>query len=352
MAYTDIDKPSDYFNTKLYTGNGSTQSITGVGFQPDWVWQKTRNYDYSHTLADVVRGASLNIFTNNTLGDQTVSNGLTSFDSDGFSVGADLGWNASASDRNSKVAWNWKAGGSASSNSNGSITSSVSASTDSGFSIVSFTGDGSTSATIGHGLGQTPELIIQTRRDSSTLGDWQVAVKDVGVAYINFANAFGTSYGSNGRLNYTGMTSTTYNFGTTSNVDAVNTSSATYITYCFASKKGFSKIGSYTGNGNADGTFVYTGFKPAFVMFKRTDSTSNWTMLDTKRSPHNLMKKELYANHPNVEAENGRDIDCLSNGIKIRSSSTEINASGGTYIYMAFAESSFVTSTGIPTTAR
>jgi len=352
MSYSTIDKPTDYFNTKLYTGNGGTQSITGVGFQPDLVWQKTRNYTYSHILNDVVRGATKDIFSNGTTAEQTISNGLTSYNSDGFSVGADLGWNASASDRNSKVAWNWKAGGSASSNSDGSITSSVSASTDAGFSIVSFTGDGSTSATIGHGLGQTPELIIQKRRDSSTQGDWQVAVKDVGVAYINFANAFSTSYGSNGRLNYTGMTSTTYNFGTTSNVDAVNISSATYITYCFASKKGFSKIGSYTGNGNADGTFVYTGFKPALIIQKNSGATGNWILYDNKRDVDNVANKILIPNNDSAEAE-ACDVDLLSNGFKFRAvNDASSNKSANTYIYMAFAENPLVGSNFVPTTAR
>ena len=186
-----IDKPSDYFNTVLYTGNGSTQSITGVGFQPDWVWQKTRNYDYSHSLVDVVRGASLNIFTNNTLADQTVTNGLTSFDSDGFSVGADLGWNASASDRNSKVAWNWLASNTTASNTQGDITSTVSANTTSGFSIVSYTGTGST-ATVGHGLGVQPDLIILKARDRSD--NWWVYHKGLSdpstkAILLNSANA-------------------------------------------------------------------------------------------------------------------------------------------------------------------
>jgi hypothetical protein len=337
MAYTSINKPSDYFNTKLYTGNGSTQSITGVGFQPDWVWQKTRNYDYSHTLADVVRGASLNIFTNNTLGDQTVSNGLTSFDSDGFSVGADLGWNASASDRNSKVAWNWKAGGTASSNTDGSITSTVSANTTSGFSIVSWTS--STGAdTVGHGLGVTPQIVISKTR--SIANNWSVhtTIIDGSNDYL-FLNTTGAS----GNSSYSVPTSSIFNFNYGSSTD--------FISYVFAEKKGFSKFGSYTGNGSSDGPMIYTGFKPAWVLQKNTSVTQGWQLQDNKRLGYN---SDNYLLQPHTDQSESalQRVDLLSNGFKVRTTDAGQNASGNNYIYMAFAESPFTTSTGVPTTAR
>jgi len=340
MAYTTIDNPGEYFSTKLYTGNGSTQSITGVGFQPDWVWQKTRNYDYSHSLVDVVRGASLNMFSNNTLGDQTVSNGLTSFDSDGFSVGADLGWNASASDRNSKVAWNWKAGGSASSNSNGSITSSVSASTDAGFSIVTYTGTGS-SATVGHGLGVAPKIyIIKNRTDAN---DWKFYTTAVdGSLDILNLNTTDAKADSGGSL----PTSSIFYIGTNANQGE---SGKNYIAYCFAEKKGYSKFGSYTGNALADGTFVYTGFKPAFVIVKRSSDTQSWVLWDNKRDGYNQTNPSLTPNESGVEET--RSVDFLSNGFKQRQNNTATNAAS-TYIYMAFAEHPFTSSTGTPVTAR
>jgi len=345
MAYTTINDPTDYFNTVLYTGNGSTQSITGVGFQPDWVWQKTRNYDYSQTLADVVRGASLNMFTNNTLADQTVTNGLTSFDSDGFSVGADLGWNASASDRNSKVAWNFKAGGTASSNTDGSITSTVSANTTSGFSIVSYTGAGG-SSNVGHGLGVAPNLIIAKNRQSSSLS-WFVSCDAIGWTK---------------RLKLDGTNSAALNvaFGDT-NPDStkfylqdnnLNTSGETHIAYCFAEKAGYSKFGSYEGNNATDNAFIYTGFKPAWVMVKNIDANYGWQILDNKRNTYNPADDSLFANLDTAEdVTTGDDIDFLSNGFKVREGGNSVG-DNYTYIYMAFAEHPFVSSTGTPTTAR
>jgi len=354
MAYTSINKPSDYFNTVLYTGNGSTQSITGVGFQPDWVWQKTRNYDYSHTLADVVRGASLNMFTNNNLGDQTVSNGLTSFDSDGFSVGADLGWNASASDRNSKVAWNWLASNTTASNTDGSITSTVSANTTSGFSIVSYTGTGSAS-TIGHGLGSAPKMVICKTR--STTGEWITWHTGIDIQAKLSLNTTDAVYNPGTGLywNSTLPTSSVFSVGTSG---SVNSSSTTYIAYCFAEKKGFSKFGSYTGNGSTDGTFVYTGFKPAFIITKCSSTSSSythWGIWDNKRDPKNQAQQQLAANISEEENSaniGGQYIDMLSNGFKTKNNGSSHNLSGETYIYMAFAESPFTTSTGVPTTAR
>jgi hypothetical protein len=336
-----INKPSEYFNTVLYTGNGSTQSITGVGFQPDWVWQKTRNFDYSHSLADVVRGASLNMFTNNTLADQTVTNGLTSFDSDGFSVGADLGWNASAGDRNSKVAWNWLANGAGVSNTDGTITSTVSANTTSGFSIVTWTTTGAGSATVGHGLGATPKIVLMKSRDSTSNWTFYTTIVDGTLDYfsLDLTDAKADS----------GLSSPTSSVFSQS---AIGGSGGNAVAYCFAEKKGFSKFGSYTGNGSADGTFVYTGFKPAFVMIRSSSLTTQWSIVDNKRATFNQANNVLYPNLNNAEVSLYDFRDYLSNGFKLRTTDTQINASGASYIYMAFAENPLVGTNNIPTTAR
>jgi hypothetical protein len=333
MAYTTIDNPFKYFNTVLYTGNGSTQSITGVGFQPDWVWGKERGGANSHMLADSVRGATKILFSNLTNAEDTDANSITSFDSDGFGIGSSGNLNASS---DTYVAWNWLAGGSASSNSDGSITSSVSANTTAGFSIVSYTGTGA-NATVGHGLGTNMDFAIFKLRSGSSA--WLVYHKSLGATkaiYLNETGAVGTN--SSG-FNDTEPTSSVFSLG---NGATANTSGGTQIAYCFAEKKGFSKFGSYTGNGNADGTFVYTGFKPAFVMVKvASGTTGNWQIQDSKRDGFNENKRIL----ANVnEAEKTSQMwDQLSNGFKIRVTSGDVNGSGNSYIYMAFAESPFVT---------
>ena len=340
MAYTTIDKPSDYFNTKLYTGNGSTQSITGVGFQPDWVWYKNRSATANHGLFDVVRGATKLIQSNATTAEQTVS-GVTSFDSDGFGIGSDSDGNGNG---NNIVAWNWLAGGSASSNSNGSITSTVSANTTAGFSIVSYTGTGS-NATVGHGLGVAPNVIITKKRNAVQQWNFQNSMR--GYNEYMALNTTEASQATGGAI-ISAVSSTTYSCDGN---DVVNANSGTYVSYCFAEKKGYSKFGSYVGNQNVDGTFVYLGFKPAFVMVKRTDSTSDWLICDNKRDPHNGVFKKLFPNL-NQGDDSYISFDFVSNGFKIRSAGTGHNASGANMIYMALAESPFVSSSGVPTTAR
>ena len=344
MAYTDIDKPSDYFNTVLYSGDGGTQSVTGVGFQPDWSWLKCRSTAYHHRLFDVVRGAGKNLRSDTTDAEQTVDEGITAFNSNGFSVkqGSTLEYNASGQ---TYVSWNWKAGGSASSNSNGSITSSVSANTDAGFSIVSFTGNATAGATIGHGLGSVPSLILTKNRDSAY--NWHL-----------WTHAF-SSYNDTIQLNTTAAkdtgtllnnTAPTSSLITLGNSAVLNASGEKIIAYVFAEKQGYSKFGSYTGNGNADGTFVYTGFKPAFVIYKRYDSgTYSWVLVDNKRNTFNAVDKYV---HPDLSAAEGTVtlMDFLSNGFKMRVNDTTSNQ--GSIIYMAFAENPFVTSTGVPATAR
>jgi len=341
MAYTTIDKPTDYFNTVLYTGNGSTQSITGVGFQPDWVWIKNRNNAYNHILTDVVRGAPKSLQTNSTGAEQNETNDLSSFDSDGFSLGSNSRVNENTIPL---VSWNWLAGGSASSNTDGTLTSSVSANTTAGFSIVSYTGTGS-ATTLGHGLGAVPKMIIFKNRDATD--EWIVYhVATSATKFLRLNANTATTDSSTYQFNGTVPTSSVFSAG-----EGNSQSSEKYIAYCFAEKKGYSKFGSYTGNGNADGTFVYTGFKPAWVMRKRTDAANNWGMNDNKRNTFNITEELLTADTNNA-ASDGTGIDMLSNGFKMRTNGSLHNASGGSYVYMAFAESPFVTSKGIPTTAR
>jgi len=345
MAYTDIDKPTDYFNTVLYTGNGTdAHAITGVGFSPDFVWLKGRSVAEHHTLNDTVRGANKQLFSNLTYGESTETDRLQSFDSDGFTLGTDVIVNQSSQ---TFASWNWLAGGTGSSNTDGSITSSVSASTDAGFSIVTYTGTGS-SATVGHGLGVAPNVIITKKRNGTVQWNFQNSMR--GYNEYMALNTTDTSQSTGGAI-ISAVSSTTYSCDGN---DVVNASSGTYVSYCFAEKKGYSKFGSYSSNNSLDGPFIYTGFKPAFFMTKRSDVANSWVMFDNKRDPHNEINNNFYANTNEAE-ETGtlnNDLDFLSNGIKIREDNNALNASGGTYIYMAFAESPFVTSGGIPTTAR
>ena len=356
MAYTTIDKPTDYFNTKTYTGtatsSGDTQAVTGVGFQPDWVWIKNRDGAYQHVLYDVIRGVNKELRSSQTNAEiDSGTNGyLSAFNSDGFTTtrGTNTGNHVNANG-SGFVSWNWLAGGTASSNTNGSITSSVSANQDAGFSIVTYDGTGSAGATVGHGLGVAPSMILAKKMDGAA-SNWAVYHKSLGATKYLILNSTTASVTSNTRWNNVEPTSSVFTVGSSGDV---NNNGETVVAYCFAEKQGYSKFGSYTGNGNADGTFVYTGFKPAFIIHKRTDATGNWNMHDSTRSLINTADERLYSNLSNAE-DSGGDYgdDILSNGFKIRTTEASWNASGGSYIYMAFAENPFVTSTGIPTTAR
>jgi hypothetical protein len=348
MAYTTINKPSDYFNTVLYTGNESTNAITGVGFQPDFCWIKNRDCSLDgtddHKLWDSVRGATNALISNSTAAEFTQS-GLDSFDSDGFTLGSHVGINRSG---DACVAWNWLAGGTASSNTDGSTTSSVSVNTTAGFSIVSYAGNDTADSTIGHGLGVKPDFIIF--KDRTATGRWHTYHSVLGATghmRLDSTSAFNTATSF---MNDTEPTSSVINLGTSAHVNGV---SQDHIAYCFAEKKGFSKFGTYTGNGSADGPMVYTGFKPAFVIVKDYSQLSGWEMADNKRtsSGGNVIDKELRPNDNIAETTNNY-IDFLSNGFKIRNNFGNWNGSGATYIYMAFAEHPFVSSTGTPTTAR
>ena len=344
MAYTTINKSTDHFNTKIWTGNGGTQSITGVGFQPDLIWGKGRSATGYHILSDVIRGITKYISTNSSGVEATATNLFTSFDSNGFTIGSSGSLNAST---DTFVAWNWKANGAGSANTDGSINSTVSANTTSGFSIVSYTGTGA-NATVGHGLGVAPKVIlIKVLNEGSS---WGVYHDSIGNGKYLRLNSTNEETASSSYWNSTSPTSSVFSLGSEGNV---NQSTKNFIAYAFAEKQGFSKFGSYTGNGNANGPFNYTGFKPAFVIFKRTDSAVNWSMVDNKRDTFNPTNKRLFPDLSNSE-NNSLDpfVDILSNGFKLQTSSTAFNSSGGSYIYMAFAEAPLVGSNNVPCTAR
>ena len=463
MPYTTIDDPTIYFNTKLYTGNGSNgHAITGVGFQPDWVWIKGRSVAENHNVYDSVRGAGERLIPNGTNSETTKTDTHKSFDSDGFTLdlGAEVNDNAQTF-----VSWNWLAGGTApsqtytvkvvsdsgnkyrfddfgtsavtldlqeggtytfdqsdssnsghplrfsttsdgthgggsefttnvtttgtpgsagaktvitvasgtatlyyyctqhsgmggqantnstfgSSNFSGGVQSIVSANTTSGFSIVKFTSSSSSGAmTVGHGLGATPQVVIV--KDIGASGNWQVYFEGIGTAnqqylklnatdaLVNYSNLWGA-----------GMTSSLIGIGVAVAVDA----SESDIAYCFAEKKGYSKFGTYTGNGNADGTFIYTGFKPAFFLVKNiTNAGYDWELRDNKRDSYNPVGYRLEGNTSDAESSYYAEYDFVSNGIKIRQNGNNYNTSGASYIYMAFAENPFVNSNGVPNNAR
>ena len=344
MAFTTINKSGDYFNTKLYTGNFSTNAITGVGFAPDFVWIKERSSTSSHVLGTTVQGVNKRLQSDTTSAEGTLSNIFTSFDSDGFTNGADNGVNQNGE---TYASWNWKANGSGSSNTAGSINSTVSVNTTSGFSIVSYTGTGS-NATVGHGLGVAPRVVIC--KDRTNANNWRSYFSQLGNTNALNLNAVDASFASTNSWNSTSPTSNVFSIGTNSNVNA---SSANHIAYCFAEKQGYSKFGSYTGNGSTNGPFVYTGFKPAFVITKRIDAGGGWGINDNKRPNYNPENLYLVANTNSVEASDGSwTMDLLSNGWKARYNNGHFNAVGGSYIYMAFASAPLVGTNNIPANAR
>jgi len=344
MAYTTIKKPSDYFNTVTWTGNATDdRSITGVGFKPDWVWYKERSNVGDHTVHDIVRGAGERLFPNDPSAESLDANSLQAFESDGFQIGTNADVNGNGE---TYVGWNWLADNtSGSSNTDGSITSTVSANTTSGFSIVSYTGNGTAGATVGHGLGVAPKMVIVKSRSGAY--DWLVYHDSIGNGKAVKLNTTDAELTSSVYWNSTSPTSSVFSLGTST---AGNSSSATQIAYCFAEKKGFSKFGSYVGNGETpNGTFVYTGFKPAFVMGKATSGTENWFMNDNKRLGYNDKNYRLYPNLSNSEATDS-NMEILSNGFKLNTANGNSNGVGKTYIYMAFAEEPLVGDN--PATAR
>jgi hypothetical protein len=316
----------------LWSGNGSARSITGLGFNPDLVWIKGRSGTTDHALYDSVRGATLDLVSNSTAAETTQTQGLTAFNSDGFSLGTLAKVNTSTA---TYAGWAFDAGSSTVTNTAGTITSQVRANPSAGFSILTYTG-ATNSSTIGHGLGVAPSLIINKSRGG--VGQWVIYHAALG---YNYYGGFSTAAFVNNIAAWkTAPTSSVYTIGSAAEAPILNTTGETYVSYCFAPVSGYSAFGSYTGNGSADGPMVFTNMRPRWIMLKRTDTTSNWTIIDTAREGYNVDNDPLYPNTADVEGT--ADLaDILSNGFKLRSIDASVNASAGTYIYACFAESPF-----------
>jgi len=354
-AYTTIDNPELYFQVKLWEGQASSQgdgTTTAITFdgsedmQPDIIWIKDRDASSWHDLTDATRGVTKSIYPSEYDQEDTVATAVTVIGSDGFTVGSNDQVNNGG---NSFVAWCWKANGAGSANTDGSVNSTkTSANTTSGVSIVDFDLNGeSGKETVGHGLGVAPDFIFAKTKYNSGNGIWWVYHKNLTSAdyYLDLAADSAES-----------SDTSAWDDATTSSVFTVGSASGwgTYkaVAYCFAEKQGFSKFGKYTGNGNADGPFIYTGFRPAWFLTKRTDSTGDWRIRDVKREPGQPLDAPLYANTTIAENDGDNDWDVVSNGLKMRGSGTGENAAGGTYVYAAFAEAPFVNSNGVPANAR
>jgi hypothetical protein len=337
IGATASTQANKYFDATTYTGNASSRSIVNAGqFQPDLVWIKDRSQAYNNNLYDSVRGIYKELLSNATAAETNQTRTLIGFNNNGFALGDDGDGRGVNINGDAFVAWQWRANGTpAVTNTAGSITSTVSANTTAGFSVVTYTGTGA-NATVGHGLGVAPRMIIIKRRDGGA-NNWRVYHRNMaaspatGTLYLSLTNGFTVD---SSEYNNTPPTSSVFSLG---NQNSVNGSGGTFVAYCFAPVTGYSAFGSYTGNGSADGTFVFTGFRPRYVMTKRTDSTSNWTIQDAARSPSNVVDAALFANL-SVADNTGPWFDLVSNGFKVRSNGSDTNASGGTYIYMAFAE--------------
>jgi len=350
-VYTTIDDPEAHFRIKLYTGNGTDDTgivfdTTDTTMQPDLVWIKNRNSTNEHNLANAVSQATKYVHANLDQGETTAANSLQSFDSNGFTLGTNANFNTNT---NTYVAWCWKANNSSgASNTDGYIETLNAPNTTAGFSITTYTGDGVV-RTLGHGLGGVPEVMMIKRRDATA--DWAVyhhkntSAPQTDALVLNETDATADSAGY---WNDVAPTSTVLTIGDNT---SMNGSAGTYILLCWRSIQGYSKMGYYTGDGNADGPFIYMGFKPAMVIYKRTDSTANWSIFDHKRSVFNQISHQLNPNINDAEGDSDRG-DFVSNGWKIRATAGSTNADGGTYIYMAFAESPFVNSNGVPNNAR
>jgi len=363
MAYTTIDDPSEFFTTTLYTGNGSdahsiTNSANSGNFKPDWLWTKNRTGTArNHSIFDSNRGVQKYVYTNTTDSEATASSSLQSFDTNGFTVGTSTQLNP---DGNSMVAWQWKANGGttttndASATSVGTHDSQYQANTTAGFSIVTWTGNAE-QETLAHGLGAIPDMIwIKNRADSE---GWWVGAASAGSIsggkYLLLHNDNAVATNSTSFVNQD-PTSTVFRVGGSNSTadNLINGNSDNMIAYCFTSIQGYSKIGSYVGNGNADGTFVYTGFRPAWILIKRIDSTTSWRIIDSTRDPLNGCEARLFPDNTDAENTSAVVLDILSNGFKIKSTNGGVNNTDSDYLYMAFAEHPFVSSKGVPVTAR
>ena len=339
-------QPSDFFNTKLYTGNASTQSITGVGFQPDFTWIKRRDGTYNHYAFDAPRGAGWYIKPNQTAAQVDGSaDHLTAWTSDGFNLGSTDGVNASG---DTFASWNWKGGTTSGIATDGSTTitpSAYSFSQTAGCSIIKYTGNGTAGAKLAHGLGAKPDFIIIKGLDATT--DWDVYQSSLGATKWLELNADGSVSTSTNRWNDTEPDSVNITLGDSTHVN----DSSDFVAYCFSAKRGYSKFSSYAANGNADGAFIYTGFRPAFILLKDT-GTNAWYLMDSKRDGYNAENKGLIPSQNSIEQAGSYGVDFLSNGFKCRTTDGWTNGSGLTYLYAAFAEFPLVSSNDIPTVAR
>jgi len=321
---------ANHMQAVLYTGTGATLTITGLKFQPDLVWIKSRSGATDHKLTDSVRGVTKALVSNSTAAETTDSTGITAFTSDGFTLGANSTYNTNGA---TYVAWCWKANGTAVSNTAGSITSQVSANTTAGFSVVTYTGNGSAGATVGHGLGVAPSMIIVKNR--SVVENWPVYHTSLTANGRILLNTTGAYAASSAQWNNTTPTSSVFTVNTDT---GVNGSGNSLVAYCFAAIPGFSAFGRFSGNASTDGVFVYTGFLPRLVMVKCSSGVGNWFMLDTSRNTYNVVNNQLYPNLSNAETS-ATTLDILSNGFKMRTSS-DPNASA-TYVYAAWASNPF-----------
>ena len=339
LPSSTIPKGANFMAATLYTGTGSAQSISnavnGVSFQPDWVWLKSRSGARNHRLMDTVRGIN-NVLSSDLTSAEYAGSALSSINSNGFTLNTTDNQNVSSE---TYIGWQWKANGAGVTNTSGSITSTVSANTTSGFSVVTYTGNATSGATIGHGLGVTPSMVIIKSR--SAVGSWSVYHQTVGTDNYLLLNSTAASGPASGWISVSSSTIGNPTYYSTS----INDSGVTYVAYCFTQIAGFSAFGSYTGNGSTDGPFVYTGFRPRYVLIKRTDASTgaDWFTYDTSRNPYNTANLLLFSNLSDAEAASGGSsyLDILSNGFKARGNSNGINASAATYIYAAFAENPF-----------
>ena len=339
MAYISF-QPKDYFNCTIYTGNNSTNAQTGVGFQPDLIWFKRRDSGAQHSLFDAVRGVTKGLASDTNAAESTISDALTSFDSDGFTLGTESAVNASGQDI---VGWNWKANGQGSANNDGSTnTTYTSANTAAGFSIVKWTPSGS-AETVGHGLGAVPKMII-TKNLGASQG-WFTYHHSIGNTKYLLLNDTAVEATDSNAWNNTTPTSSVFSVGS-------QFAGSDYVAYCFAEKVGYSKFGKYVANGSNDGAFCYTGFKPGFIMIKSSTTAMYWHIFDNKRLGYNAYNYRLNPNATDVETTTTDVIDILSNGFKIRTNQQQFGTSGATYIYMALAEAPLVGSNNIAATAR
>jgi len=341
MAYTTIPKSTDYFAPEIYTGNGSSKTISTLNFQPDWVWIKNRATTDMNVLFDSYRGATKRLASDSTAAEATEVQDLTAFNTNGFTVGTSGAVNTNSV---SYASWNWKANGAGSSNTDGSITSTVSVNTTSGFSMVRWAGSGSL-ATIGHGLGVVPKMIICKSVDTGGWGTYHEATGNGRGLFLNINGVGGTDVAY---WNNTSPTSSvfTVNFDAGTNKEGGDTMMA----YCFADVPGFSKIGSYTGSGNANGPFQYLGFKPAWVLIKNTQANETWMLYDDKRGYNGSMA--VLSPDETAAEISANNIDFLSNGFKIRTSASTLNTNAQSFVYMAFASEPLVSTNGNAATAR